>query len=170
MGIFQSCDNNASTEEKTDEQISEIQEVKEEQEDPYIITEEAFYGLKRGDDIPSNFKKDILETGQGNFDIVVIVDEIGEELGYLHPFDNKVGYVFVTSEKATSQHGIKVGTTFGELDDKFPNAKVYGTQDGDVYVSIGEKLRYYISTDYGEGEIDKSTIAKVAKVYAIAIH
>ena len=86
-----------------------------------LITRNSFMGIQPGDNIIDHqayLKKDLLQTGEGDFEIFLIHVPKGNPLGYLHPDPNdeeRVGMIVDTSPQAKTEDGLSVGMTLGDL-------------------------------------------------------
>lgn len=139
-----------------------------------LITTTSFFGLSRGDKIAAHskiLKKDVLKTGEGDFDVYKIMD--GKTLlGYVypHPKNKKlIGDIEITSSLASTKNGIRISSTLADLEKIYPNIKIHGSEiEGRTYAVLGKmsfKLDVYLSTY----KVDRSKIKKSTKITQIRI-
>jgi hypothetical protein len=165
--IFQSCNETASTNQQSDQQAStEQQEVNT----TYLMTSDAFFGLRKNEKIPSDLEKSVLETGEGNFDIFLITDDDGT-LGYIHPdMDDEllIGSMVITSQKVFTPHGLSVGMTFGKLQEKYPNVEVYGSEIEGYTSAMIEDIYYALAFNHWSYDLDAKLIPSDTKIIEIS--
>lgn len=139
-----------------------------------LIETTSFYGISIGDDISEHadkLKKALLQTGEGDFDIFEI--RKGEDvLGFIFPNykdETKVGDITVTSPLASTKEGLKVGSTFEELEKVFTDFVINGSEiEGYTHVEAAG-LAYKLDVYMQEQNIDKSKIDKSTKITEINI-
>lgn len=111
-------------------------------------------------------EKDILETGEGSFDVWNISDKNHGQLGYLmenYEVKDEISNIYITSDKV-DYTGIKVGTTWAEIQKAHPDAKAHGSEiEGRVSVQIG---KHYFRLEHNEWsyDFDQSNIKPDVKV------
>ena len=142
---------------------------------PYQITEQGFYGIEVGQAISAietKIEASVLQTGEGDFDVYDIFDEDGTALGNFFPnLDDPtlVGNIEVTTPKAQTAEGFKVGTTYAEIQEQLTDYEVHGSEiEGQTHVYYNNfALRLdHQSADY---ELDKAAIPATAKVLYIVV-
>lgn len=144
----------------------------------FLIKADSYQGIKPGDAIAQHqakLQKDILKTGEGDFEIYRIKATEGEErfVGFLdsEPMDeSKVGTVFIDIPEAQTELGIQVGDTFKDLKEKLPNIEVHGSEiEGRTYAKSGQ-LSYRLDVANFSYEVDMNKIPATAKVMEIIIN
>ncbi len=141
-----------------------------------IIHENAFLGISPGDPVSkhqSKTRKSVIENGEGSFDVYLILDEDGNELGFFDALlideEEEVGLITVTTEEARTAEGVRVGMTYSELARLLDDFTVYGSEiEGRVHVDYGN---YYFLIDHRSWEVDlpKEEIPGDSKVQQIII-
>ena len=97
-----------------------------------LISPVSFRGIQVGDLITSHsdyIQKEQLQTGEGNFAVYRIKDFNNNPAGYFLPDPKdpeRVGDITVETQMAKTAKGIKIGSTFQELQKAFPNILVHG--------------------------------------------
>lgn len=169
--------------EATEEIIEEMTEVTEEiagekvqETNELIIYQKSFLGLSSDmkiSDYQGTLEKDLLQTGEGDFDIFNVKDKEGNVVAYFVPFgekEDKVGTITVTSELAKTEDGIKIGDTFETLLAKYPDLKVYGSEiEGYTQAIVNEELGYRLDEQHYNYELKTSEIKKDTKIIEITI-
>jgi hypothetical protein len=141
-----------------------------------LIGQNSFRGIQLGDMISKHseyIQKTKLKTGEGTFDAYEIKDFDNNPAGYILPDPkNKdlVGDITVTSPKAQTAEGIKIGSTFQELQKVFPGIEVHGSEiEGRTHARVGN-LSYRLDVANFSYEIDKSKIPGATKITEIIIY
>ncbi|MFK7946995.1 MAG: hypothetical protein AB8G11_05350 [Saprospiraceae bacterium] len=173
---FQSCDDSASTEQESQQtqQIQQPQAVEAEQEaNPFLVTTNSFYGFTIGEKF-GDLEKFLMQTGEGDFDVFLIKDENGEKLGHIdshYKDESLVGGITITTEKAVTEDGVKIGMTYADFNAKFPNAELHGSEiEGYTSTNVNKNVYYELSDRHWEYELDKSAISKDATIVGITVH
>ncbi|MEO1051709.1 MAG: hypothetical protein AAFX87_13860 [Bacteroidota bacterium] len=141
----------------------------------YNIEPKAFYGIVLNAKISSSsdrLEKGTLSTGDGDFDVFYIIGASGERLGYLMPHrhdEEKVGTIVITTPQASTEYGLKVGMTFGEIMRKFESFEVHGSELESRTYAIVEEYALLLDAYHTEHNLDPSLIDKQAKVKEISI-
>lgn len=140
------------------------------------IEENAFRGITVGDKIDDHLaylEKKKMRDGEGTFDIYEIKDFGNNPAGYfVSDFNDegKVSDITVTTPKATTTAGIKVGSTFEELSKVFPNIEVHGSEiEGRTYAKAGN-LSYRLEVVNFSYEVDVNKIPANTKITEIIIN
>lgn len=140
-----------------------------------IIYQKSFLGLSpdmKISDYKGTLEKGLLQTGEGDFDILNVKDDKGNVVAYFLPFgekEDKVGSITVTSELAKTEDGIKIGDTFGTLLEKYPNLKVYGSEiEGYTQAVVGD-LGFRLDEQHYTYELKTSEIKKNTEIIEITI-
>lgn len=141
-----------------------------------VIKENSFRGIKVGDKISSHSaytKKDQMETGEGTFSIYLIKDFNDNPVGYFHPDPNNqnlVGDITIDTKNVETTEGIRVGSTFQELKNKFPKIKVYGSEiEGRTHATY-DNLVYRLDIEHFSYEVDMKKIPLDTKIVSITIN
>ena len=140
-----------------------------------LISETSFEGISPSDEISKHepsLEKEVLKTGEGNFDIYRIKNKEGS-LAYLMPDPRDealVGNIIIDSPKAKTKDGFQVGSTLADLTKKYPNLEIHGSEiEGRTYANIGN-LSYRLDAANWSYEIDKSKISPNSKILEIIIN
>ena len=170
---FQNCGDSASTEQDESQQTEQPQAVKAEQEaNPFLVTTNSFYGLTIGGKI-GDLEKSVLETGEGSFDIFLIKDENGEELGYVdanYEDESLIGGITISTKKAVTEDGVKIGMSYADFNEKFPDAELHGSEiEGYTSTNVNKNVYYELSDRHWEYELDKNKIAEGTTIVAITV-
>ena len=139
------------------------------------ITKNSFDGIKIGSKIAShkNLKKNILKTGEGDFESYIIQDANAQELGYLLPDPKNsklVGDIVITTENASTQKGSTyVGITFKTLKEIFPKIEVHGSEiEGRTHASANG-IMYRLNVENVDYNINIKKVPNTAKVIEILL-
>lgn len=173
---FQSCGDSASTEQDESqqaEQAQQPQQVEAEQEvNPFLVTTNSFYGFTIGEKF-GDLEKFLMQTGEGDFDVFLIKDENGEQLGHINPDyrdESLVGGFAITTKKAITEDGVRIGMTYAEFNEKFPDAELHGSEiEGYTSTNVNKHVYYELSDRHWEYELDKSKISKDATIVGITV-
>lgn len=177
--IFFSCGSNQTKEaESTEvEVITTETEVKEEpkKETDLIIYQKSFMGLSpdtKITDYKGVLEKSLLQTGEGDFDILNMKDAKGNVVAYFLPFgekEDKVSSITVTSELAKTEDGIKIGDTFGTLLEKYPNLQVFGSEIEGYTQAVVGNLGYALDEQHYNYELKVSEVKKETQIIEIIV-
>lgn len=173
---FQSCGDGASTEQEVTQQTQQTQEpqqVQAEQEvNPYLVTTNSFYGFTIGEKF-GDLEKFVMQTGEGDFDVFLIKDENGEQIGHIDPYykdESLVGGITITTEKAITEDGVKIGMSYADFNEKFPDAELHGSEiEGYTSTNVNKNVYYELSDRHWEYDLDKSKISKDATIVGITV-
>jgi len=141
----------------------------------YQIQSNSFMGVATGDPIAQKMSvltKDILRTGEGDFDVFSIKNNTGKVLAnvFPDPMDaSKVGDITVISPMAKTIQGVHVGMTFGELEKKLGPVAVYGSEIEDRTSAVKDNFSYRLDANFWSYNIDKSKIDKGTRIIEITI-
>lgn len=151
---------------------AEILKIIEAENKPIIVERKEFFGVKIGEPI-ENFGN-LATLGKISKKGVVLdvyyIEQRGVEIGYFLPDsknDTLVGNIFIQSEKAVTEDGFKVGTSFEEILEKLPAVKVLELEN-EIYAvvaNISYKLDY---RNYGT-VLSRTSIPKKSKILEIII-
>lgn len=141
-----------------------------------LIAPNAFRGIQVGDLIAKHqeyVQKTKLKTGEGTFEVFEIKDFDNNPAGYFLP-DPKdkhlVGDITVTSPKARTIKGIKIGDTFQDLLKIFPDIAVHGSEMEGRTHATAHNLSYRLDVANFSYEIDRAKIPGTAKIIEITIN
>lgn len=133
------------------------------------------YGIRVGDVIAENDKlrKDVLQTGEGDFEIYYFDADDGQPALYVVEDLNDptlVGDVHVIREGATvpGAKGIIVGDTWGALRKAFPKIEVFGSEIEGMTNAYSGNLSFRLDTYNSEYELEHSDINDTTKIIEIA--
>ncbi len=141
-----------------------------------LISENSFRGIKIGDKISGHNEYAIegqMRSGEGSFKVHWIMDFNNNRAGYLVP-DPKdeliVGNIMIQSKMAETAEGIKVGSTFGDLQKAFPNLEVHGSEIEGHTFARANKLSYRLEAVNNTYKVDVKKIPLSSKVTQIMIN
>ncbi|WP_020538619.1 DUF5991 domain-containing protein [Lewinella cohaerens] len=140
-----------------------------------LITSKSFVGIQPGDKITdhqTSLQKDMLETGEGDFEIYQILDQQGTAIGYLHPDPNDeqlVGMIVVTSPEAKTEDGLSVGMTLGDLREKLTGYEIHGSEIEGYTAAYHGPFSYQLDSYNWEYDLDASKIADDVKIIEITL-
>lgn len=168
--VFQSCKEADSSNQQQSEQQTTVAE--QSQTNEYLLTSDSFYGLKKGQKIPENLEKSVLETGEGDFEIFLIKDKDGSDLGYIHPDFMKdealIGNIVVTSSKVATIHGLSIDMTFGDIQEKYPNVEVHGSEIEGYTSAVIDDIHYGLEFNHWSYDLDAKLISKDTRITEIS--
>lgn len=117
-------------------------------------------------------KKDILQTGEGDFDIWTIQHEEHGEIGYVMEDFQRVGTIGVihfTSEKIRTVRGLGVGTSWAEVKNVYPSIVAHGSEiEGYTSAEAGDYV-FELDARHWSYEIDQEKITPETKVTALLV-
>jgi hypothetical protein len=128
------------------------------------ISEDGFHNLHAqttiSEALQNNWiKEGIYSSGEGDFDTYVMEDEEGNILAYVWQGKNgKIRSIDVLSNKAYIDNGIKLGSTFAELNEAYPGISANGSEiEGRVYAESANFsfLLSHREWSYNLKELDK---------------
>ncbi len=139
------------------------------------ISENSFRGIEVGDKISSHsgyIKKEILQTGEADFDIYRIKDFDNNPVGYFVADPNNerlVGDITIESETAETSKGIKVGSTFQELMEKLPAIEVHGSEIEGMTHATYKTLSYRLDVQNYTYQLNMKKVPLDTKIIEIII-
>lgn len=139
-----------------------------------IINDDSVLNLKPGMLISDadKLQKEVMQTGEGDFDIYPLTDENGNRLGYILPDprdEKKIGSIHITSDKLTTPAGIRVGDSFSKLEKVMGEVVVHGSEiEGRTMAQFGNMV-FRLDTQNYTYEVDKSKIKPATKILEISI-
>ncbi|MTB53123.1 hypothetical protein [Lewinella sp. W8] len=117
-------------------------------------------------------KKDVLQTGEGDFDIWVILHEEHGEIGYvMEDFQETgtIGSLHFTSEVVRTDRGLGVGSTWQELRQEHPDAVAHGSEiEGYTSTEAGGFI-FELDARHWSYEINQESIQPDTKVTALVV-
>lgn len=141
----------------------------------WIASDKAFYGIEVQRPIASygdKLSKTTTTNGEGTFEIYEIKDNTDNVLAHVYPNPNDeslVGDIVIMNEKISTEKGVKIGTTFGELKAKFDDYKVHGSEvESRVHFYQGNHA-YRLNHVSNEYDLDENEIPDDSKVIEMII-
>lgn len=162
-----------ATEEQEQDQTKLAEPIIEDS-DQFLITETGVMGFEIGETIDlssKNIKKSTWETGEGSFPGYALLDDNGEEVGFIFPQykdETKINMIQLSSSKYKTKEGLGVGSTFADLKKLHPTIETHGSEvegsTGSTLGGLGFKLDiYFWSHEIDESQIPAST--EVVQIY-----
>ena len=141
-----------------------------------LISPISFRGIQIGDLIANHkeyTQKTKLKTAEGTFDVYEIKDFENNPAGYFLP-DPKdkllVGDIIVKTPKAQTAKGIKIGDTYQDLLNVFPDISVHGSEIEGRTHATANNLSYRLDVANFTNRIDKTKIPSTTKITEITIN
>lgn len=140
-----------------------------------LIGQNTFRGIQVGDLISKHtdyVQNKTLRTPEGVFQGYEIKDFDNNPAGYFLPDPKNpllVGNITVTSTKAQTVKGIKVGDTFQDLQKVFPEIEVHGSEIEGRTNAVAGNLSYRLAMGNFNYEIDEAKIPGNTKILSITI-
>ena len=105
-----------------------------------------------------------METGEGSFKVYYIQSSSGEELGYLleDEKDQTIESIVVTSSLYSTQQGIKVGSTYEQVKESFPELKMVRSEiESRLFARSGNFTFFFDGYELNDpGKISSITISR----------
>ena len=145
------------------------------EEDPYLIFNGTFFDVAPGQAmslVTDRLREGKLKTGEGKSVAYFIDGEDDEELGYLLPDPSdefKVGDITITSPRAITQEGARVGNTYGELIERLGPLAVDESETGRGTLAIYDGLLYRLDEVHDTSERSRDAVPDDAEIIAIII-
>ncbi|WP_053981930.1 hypothetical protein [Marinagarivorans algicola] len=140
-----------------------------------FIENDGILGFKIGATIDvesKNLKKSVQENGEGDFEGYLLLDNSGEEIGFVfadHKHKNIIKMIEINSPKYTTKEGITIGTTYQEFKAMYPHSIAHGSEiEGRTHSQVGNIL-YQWDVYFGHYNIDQSKIKPSAKIIRMMI-
>lgn len=157
--------------EKTNDSIElEEEYIEDEMEFMPPIENDSYFGVMIGNRIneyQNVLKPGELETGDGVFDVHYIIHKV-DTLGYALGNDI-IESIHIWDSRGSTNDGVRIGTTFGELKDILKEPKVHGSEiEARVHV-FNENHMYRLDYYSMEYNLDYSEIPNTAVVKEIII-
>lgn len=134
------------------------------------IEDDSYLGLIVGkaiSDYQDILKSGTLKTGEGEFDVQYIVYK-ADTLGFIYG-EKAIESIHIWDSRGATNHGIRVGTTFGELKNILEQLQVHGSEI-ESRVHVVEKNRMYRLNYYSmEYDLDISEIPDSVSITEIII-
>jgi hypothetical protein len=141
-----------------------------------LISPISFRGIQIGDLIANHkdyIQKTKIKTGEGSFEVYEIKDFENNPAGYFLP-DPKdkllVGDITVSSPKAQTAKGIKIGGTFQDLLKAFPDIAVHGSEIESRTTATAHNISYRLDIANNKYDVDKTKIPPTTKITEITIN
>ncbi len=141
-----------------------------------VISPNSFRGISPGDEIATHeaeLAKGELVRGGSAFTVYNLTDETDHHLGYLRPDssdERRVGEVIITSSIPATTEGIRVGMTLGDLQDRYRNLQIHGSEtDGQIRASK-DQLSFRLNAQNKSYQLDPETIPLNTKIIEISIN
>ncbi|MEM9929004.1 MAG: hypothetical protein AAF840_04260 [Bacteroidota bacterium] len=144
-------------------------------DNPYRISNGIFLGMRPGGKLEAfadGLRADVLQTGEGDFDVFYIDGAEGNELGYLmaDPNDESlIGSISITAEEVVTEEGISVGMTFAELEEKVGPVEVHGSEIEGYTYAYKYGLAYRLDVNFWSYEVDEAKIDPATKLLEILV-
>ena len=143
-------------------------------EDDMVIANGSVLGIRPGDKIAdiNNLTKTTMATGEGNFEIYEIRDAGGKKLGYITPGPEKADQVFqitITDPMLATAQGIRVGSTFAELDEAYGGVTPHGSEIESRVSVVVDNLHFALDAVSNQYNMDKGAVKPGARVREITI-
>ena len=141
-----------------------------------MISEDSFRGIKVGDKIADHsdyIKKEVMETGEGDFEVYTIKDFNNNPAGFFYLDMNDeslVGDITVETMMAETAEGIKIGSTFGDLKAALPTIEVHGSEIEGRTHATHNSLSYRLDIPNFSYEVNVEKIPLDTKIREIIIH
>jgi len=158
--------------EKTNDSIKFEEEEYIEDEIKFMppIENDSYFGVVIGNQINDHqnvLKPGELETGEGVFEVHYIINKV-DTLGYAFGND-LIESIHIWDLRSSTNNGIRIGTTFGELKDILKEPKVHGSEiEARVHV-FNENHMYRLDYYSMEYNLDYSEIPDTVVVKEIII-
>lgn len=169
------CSPKESTDTQESAPVAEAPQEVEKVRTQLTITPTSFRGITIGDKIASHSDyavKDLLKNGEGDFDIYTIKDFNNNPAGYImsDPRDESlVGTITITTQMAATAKGVKVGMTWSQLQNVFPDVEVHGSEiEGRTYAS-SNGINCLLNVPNFSYDVDVAKIPAEAKVVEILV-
>ena len=159
-------------------------------EDPYLIFNGTFFDFAPGQPFApaaARLQEGRLETGEGSFEVFYINgdgdgdnDDRGrdgaagaEPLGYLlrDPSDpTRIGDIVITSERAVTEQGIRVGRSYAELVEQLGALEVHGSEVEGYTYALHDGLKFRLDAQHYDYDLPAGeVVSPQAKVIEIVI-
>ncbi len=150
--------------------FEEEEEIMDEMEFMPPIENNSYFGVVVGNqikDYQNVLQPGELETGEGVFDVHYIIRNV-DTLGYAFGKDS-IESIHVWDSRGSTNKGVRIGTTFGELKDILKEPKVHGSEiEARVHV-FNENHMYRLDYYSMEYNLDYSVIPDTVVVKEIII-
>ncbi len=142
----------------------------------FSIDPKGLFGVNVGDAIKkhkASVKKTTIKTGEGDFTAYQISDPENNPAGYFMPDPKNellVGDITIETPKASTDKGIKIGSTFKELLKAYPTLKVHGSEiESRTYAVVGN-MSYRLNVPNTKQDVDIAKVPATAKITEIVIN
>lgn len=153
---------------------AEMLKMIEEEKKSIPVKKNSFFGVEVGE--PIEKYSDVATLGRINKEDsiweVYNIEKKGVEIGFFIPDiknKNLVGKIYIQSEKAKSEEGIGVGTTFNELLENYPDLKILSSLAEKRVIVLGDNVQYQLNYVSNQPNLNLSEIPKTATVTEMVI-
>jgi hypothetical protein len=142
----------------------------------FSIDPKGLFGIEVGDAIKkhsNNAKKTTIKTGEGSFVAYQIIDPENNPAGYFMPDPNNkllVGDITIETPKASTDKGIKIGSTFQDLLKAYPNIEVHGSESEGRTYATANGFSFRLKVANFTYDVDKAKIPATTKITEIVIN
>lgn len=131
-----------------------------------LTTLPSFLGMQSGDklsDHQDKLKATVIKTGEGDFEAFAIYHD-EKRVGHIYPAiqnEAKIGSIVITAPIAATERGIKVGSTWGELKDNFPQIPVHDSEiEGQIFANHGH-ISYKLNVNFWSYELTDEQLTSI---------
>jgi hypothetical protein len=141
-----------------------------------LISPISFRGIQIGDLIANHkdyIQKTKIKTAEGTFEAYEIKDFENNPAGYFLPDPNDKlmgGDITVKSPKAQTAKGLKIGDSFQDLLNAFPNIAVHGSEIESRTTATAHNISYRLDIANNKYDIDKAKIPATTKITESGCH
>ena len=150
-------------------ELKELESFNEE-EYKYIVTEVEVAGVKVGDKLKTHRSK--LKKTDKKLDSVELftLENNNETVGVVHVHEDNIHLIEVTSTKYKTPKGIKVGSTFKEAKEQYPDSETHGhIEHGKTVLMAGDYHFVLEDVSIKSYKIDEDKINPSTKIKKIVI-
>ncbi|MEZ7498169.1 hypothetical protein QO200_05390 [Flavobacterium sp. Arc3] len=180
--VFSSCKEKDQKQETTPEQMEQesskdyiAADLQNGEINTNLITENGFMGFEIGDKIDPKskyLKKSVQRNGEGSFDGYAILDNDGDEIGFIFPkYENKedIGMIEISSPKFKTKNGIGVSSTYQDLMKTYPTIETHGSEIESRTNSTIGNMSFQLDVPFATYTIDESKIKPSTTILKISI-
>jgi hypothetical protein len=114
--------------------------------------------------------KSVLQTGEGDFDVYLIITEAGDTLGYVDPADDMtIRSISVESKEGYTEKDIRVGNTYADLEKAVGDLTVHGSETEGWTTATKDGITYFFGNIFWTYEVDQSKMDPNTKIKRIDI-
>ena len=152
------------------EDLKELESFNEE-EFKYVVTEVEVDGVKVGDKLQSH-KGKLKKTGKklDNLELFTLENQNNDKIGVVHVFDDVIHLIEITSPKYKTPKGIKVGSTFKDVKEQYPESEAHGhTAHGRTVLMAGDYHFVLEGVSFKSYKVNEDHINPTTKIEKIVI-